>query len=1286
MTDTFCETARLGTAFDMGVFPSPLLGLVSGFAENQVVNVEASLPSPAPCGFSRSVGDGVVLGSDLLAMLEGAESKDRGESGAAQLELDFHEPGGLVSVVDPEDLHTPLLGFERSSDVGVESNGLPTLSPPTCFTRCPGTELPAIPEQEAFCDEHDVFFSSSRSASVGLSRAPGERNGTKGTTLTTDSAPWPLALPPATVVDTKEETARLLGIGSTTGLSSSLQTPLLDSHSLSEWSADSAIVSAESGHSPHENVLRGDVQKSPPLSYVVAPMQPIDEMQKFEYNSVSSLASNQIRLLAQSKEWGAIGDSSAHSIEVGPSQNSPFLMDTRRRYRKRSLNIDDRTVLHPPTPPVNDSSLKLCVDQHVVRCWTWLLYFVDIWLNSFFILLALRKHRWIIAACLAPPQLFLLFFQTYLARRDWGMRRYRKRLRMTTKFGDVWFNLVVVVLMGICSWFPLMRARRCWLQRGLNVDIIEEIEAQSRSDSGAAHDSVGARFDSHVTFITAVPRLVVLGHFLVNTPCTALEFCAACTLMSLALLSVVQAVVYFDYFASRWVRQQHNSYHTVRFNICHYGYRTSEITGRAWIFVAITVAFRWSSFLGFFMLLVDYCFGFVALLLVTGFYPGSLKMILVLSVPLYVSDVCLFIDEHGVTRQANSVSRWFYWIRTLESALTMFLFTFYAFCPDTVGPLTQTGATIFLLLNVCAHVASFTVRRFTQMSYTGVDIFSASEQNNVTLILEYLAAGCDVNLVALDTSHETPLHAAARFGAAGSARILLMHGADPLLLDGRGDTPLHHACRSGNAEVIEMLVRPDISWPCGARGDIHKSMVCLNYQLQTPIHVLQDGAPAYVALMLAEAQQQAQLNFSPLMTRTSSLGRKPTFGAELAQTSQKVFGPRIRRRESRFMVAEPAAGKGRASSESGLTSLMFSSGVGEQLEEALSERQPVQLSSLRTQEVLGAGSFGKVFKVVDIFTNEVYALKLQRRDRTTKFAVREAQTLHKSCHAFIVHLVHIFQTQTYYALLMELCHENLNVCILRHKNADGRSEGLPPDLAARYIACVALALEFLHHAHILFRDLKPENILITSKEKGNFAKLTDFGLARSLDLGESLADAEDLRSASKQGHVYASAICGTPRFMAPECFEECVPVIESTEERLRRLSSRDWYGLGCCLLLCLLGEDGGTRITSGGREVLLPPAQQQEYWPVLLNAVEVNRISDAAFQLVAALTAPIGERAGVDEVLFSPFLQQAIADTEPEVLRYEREVLGMNHEVAPRARQRGEHRHGSLKMKRNNSF
>mmetsp|Transcript_101778 Transcript_101778/g.283394 ORF Transcript_101778/g.283394 Transcript_101778/m.283394 type:complete len:384 (-) Transcript_101778:75-1226(-) len=330
---------------------------------------------------------------------------------------------------------------------------------------------------------------------------------------------------------------------------------------------------------------------------------------------------------------------------------------------------------------------------------------------------------------------------------------------------------------------------------------------------------------------------------------------------------------------------------------------------------------------------------------------------------------------------------------------------------------------------------------------------------------------------------------------------------------------------------------------------------------------------------------------------------------------------------------------------------MFSIGIGEQLAEVLDSASchRAMLSNLKSQGVLGAGSFGKVLRVLDVKTAEVYALKLQRRDQTAKFAVCEARALHRSSHAYIVRLVHIFQTSTFYAILMELCERNLNACIVEPSEEGGRAQGLPKANTQRYAACVAIALEHLHGLCIVFRDLKPENILLVSKDKGDFAKLADFGLARTVDL--DVGAGESPSGDAKLGLSYGgSAVCGTSHFMAPEVlnqqvFNECIDMFPGASGQLRCVMSRDWYAFGCCLLLMLLGEDGGKMVRTGGRRVLVPPVGQ-ELRRVLRCSWPLGRADEQALQLVDELTAPVFERAGYEELSTSPFLQEPIAEMQ----------------------------------------
>eukprot|EP00435_Cladocopium_sp_Y103_P021007 s1824_g5.t1 len=289
---------------------------------------------------------------------------------------------------------------------------------------------------------------------------------------------------------------------------------------------------------------------------------------------------------------------------------------------------------------------------------------------------------------------------------------------------------------------------------------------------------------------------------------------------------------------------------------------------------------------------------------------------------------------------------------------------------------------------------------------------------------------------------------------------------------------------------------------------------------------------------------------------------------------------------------------------------------------------------------------GGVAKVLDVCSSEVYALKLQRRDSTTKFAIREAEALHRSSHAFIVRLIHIFQTQSYYALLMELCDKSLNACILDSLDENGQIGGLADYPTKRYAACITLALEYLHQQRVVFRDLKPDNVLVTFKD--NVAKLADFGLARSLTLDSAVeARGSEESGSDRLSPKVSSTVCGTPRFMAPEVYDELMLVDSDDEEdAIKRLLSRDWYALGCCLLLMLLGQEAGSLAEANGRRVLLPPSGQAEITCSLRKASKKGRIDEDALHLIDSLTAPVEVRFDASDLRRQPFLEQVIVEME----------------------------------------
>ena len=83
--------------------------------------------------------------------------------------------------------------------------------------------------------------------------------------------------------------------------------------------------------------------------------------------------------------------------------------------------------------------------------------------------------------------------------------------------------------------------------------------------------------------------------------------------------------------------------------------------------------------------------------------------------------------------------------------------------------------------------------------------------------------------------------------------------------------------------------------------------------------------------------------------------------------------------------------------------------------EDVTDNQGVYYSSFKFLEELGAGTFGKVFKVLKNESNEIYAMKILSKkklinDFQLKYALTECNVLKKaSKHPFIVTLHYAFQ-------------------------------------------------------------------------------------------------------------------------------------------------------------------------------------------------------------------------------------------------------------------------------------
>ena len=156
----------------------------------------------------------------------------------------------------------------------------------------------------------------------------------------------------------------------------------------------------------------------------------------------------------------------------------------------------------------------------------------------------------------------------------------------------------------------------------------------------------------------------------------------------------------------------------------------------------------------------------------------------------------------------------------------------------------------------------------------------------------------------------------------------------------------------------------------------------------------------------------------------------------------------------------------------------------------------------RLDAQIGAGGMSTVYRAFDSVLERRVAIKLMHReiasdsDQLERFR-REARSVAQLSHPHIVGVIDAGEEDGRPFIVFEYVEgETL-------KDRIRRLGKLPIGEAVAYAIEIARALGFAHARHIVHRDVKPQNVLID--EEGS-AKVTDFGIARSLDEAGLTAD------------------------------------------------------------------------------------------------------------------------------------------------------------------------------------
>jgi len=244
-----------------------------------------------------------------------------------------------------------------------------------------------------------------------------------------------------------------------------------------------------------------------------------------------------------------------------------------------------------------------------------------------------------------------------------------------------------------------------------------------------------------------------------------------------------------------------------------------------------------------------------------------------------------------------------------------------------------------------------------------------------------------------------------------------------------------------------------------------------------------------------------------------------------------------------------------------------------------------QIGDYRILAELGAGGMGKVYKVQNVISDRLEAMKVLLPDLTQDSELadrflREIKVQASLEHPNIARLHTAMRADNQLLMLMEFVEgRTVESCFTAERP-------MPVDHAAWYCMLILSALDYAHARGIVHRDIKPSNMMLTAQGQ---IKLLDFGIARVSN------DANLTKTRQTVGSLY---------YMSPEQING-----QPVDAR------SDLYSLGVSLYQMVTGRkpfDGTSDFSIMAAHMhhqAIPPIQLDPSMPQVLNDVILKSLA-----------------------------------------------------------------------------